>query len=112
MHPRNTSNTQQFALLEKKLFVFREAGSRARVKGVATTPLGSFQTCVATHVYPFYTKNNIINYNISCSEIDHYKKFVAIPVLDSLIIQVQDQFLRKIATPAPSALSNAMDYSK
>ena len=28
----------------------------------------------------------------SCSPIDHYKKFVAIPLLDSLTIQMQDQF--------------------
>ena len=40
----------------------------------------------------FYTKKNIINYNISSSPIDHYKKTVAIPLLDSLIIQMQDRF--------------------
>ena len=28
----------------------------------------------------------------SCSPIDHYKKSVAIPLLDSLIIQMQDRF--------------------
>ena len=29
---------------------------------------------------------------LSCSPIDHYKKSVAIPLLDSLIIQMQDRF--------------------
>ena len=32
--------------------------------------------------------------------IDHYKKTVAIPLLDSLILQMQDRFLTKISTPA------------
>ena len=59
--------------------------------GVATPPLESFQTCLVTHVYPFFhTKNNITSYNISSSLIDHYKKIVAIPLLDSPIIQMQD----------------------
>ena len=49
---------------------------------------------------PFYTKTNIINYNISSSPIDHYKKIVAIPILDSLIIQIQDRFLTENALPA------------
>ena len=40
----------------------------------------------------FHTKNNIISYNVSSSSIDHYKKTVAIPLLDSLIIQMQDRF--------------------
>ena len=56
-------------------------------------PLGSFQTCLATHVYRlslFHAKNNIISYNVSSSQIDHYKKTVAIPLFDSLIIQMQD----------------------
>ena len=30
------------------------------------------------------------NYNISSNLIDHYKKIVAIPLLDSSIIQMQD----------------------
>ena len=29
---------------------------------------------------------------LSCSPIDHYKKYVAIPLLDSLIIQMRDRF--------------------
>ena len=33
-----------------------------------------------------------MSYNISSSSIDHYKKTVAIPLLDSLIIQMQDRF--------------------
>ena len=36
----------------------------------------------------------------SSSPFDHNKKTVAIPTLDSLIIQMQDRFLTKIATPA------------
>ena len=38
----------------------------------------------------FHAKNNIISYNVSSSEIDHYKKTVAVPLFDSLIIQMQD----------------------
>ena len=69
-------------------------GSRERIEGVATPPpLGSFQTMSG---YPclslFHTKNNIISYNIHSSPIDHYKMTVAIPLLDSLIIQMQDRF--------------------
>ena len=41
-----------------------------------------------------------MSYNISFSAINHYKMVVAIPLLDSLIIQMQDGFLTKIATPA------------
>ena len=37
---------------------------------------------------PFHAKNNII----SSSQIDHYKNTVAIPVLDSLIMQMQGRF--------------------
>ena len=59
------------------MYIYR-GRSRGRVEGAATPPLGSFQTCLATHVYPFYTKNNIITYDISSSPIDHYKKTVAI----------------------------------
>ena len=59
-------------------------GSRGRVEGVATPPLGSFQI--------FHAKNNIISYNVSSSQIDHYKKTVAIPLLDSLIMQIQGRF--------------------
>ena len=47
----------------------------------------------------FHTKNNIMSYNMGFSPIDHYKKTVAIPLLDSLIIQMQDRFLTKISTP-------------
>ena len=69
-------------------------GSRERIEGVATPPpLASFQTMSG---YPclslFHTKNNIISYNICSSPIDHYKMTVAIPLLDSLIIQMQDRF--------------------
>ena len=40
----------------------------------------------------FHAKNNIICYNVSSSPIDRYKKTVAIPFLDSLIIQMQGRF--------------------
>ena len=44
---------------------------------------------------PFSYKNNIMSYDISSSPIYQYKKNVAIPLLDSLIIQMQDRFLTK-----------------
>ena len=69
------------------------SGSRGRVGGDAPLPLGSFQTCLAAHVYPsFIITNNIISYNARSSQIDHYKKTVIIPLLDSLIVQTQDRF--------------------
>ena len=40
----------------------------------------------------FHAKNNILSYNVSSSKIDRYKKTVAIPLLDSLIIQMQGRF--------------------
>ena len=40
----------------------------------------------------FHDQKNIISYNISSSPIDYYKKTVAIPLLDSLIIQIRDRF--------------------
>ena len=67
----------------------------------APPPLGNFQTCLATHLpclSLFIPK--IMSYNISFRAIDRYKIAVAIPLLDSLIIQMQDGFLTKIATPA------------
>ena len=48
----------------------------------------------------FHTKNNVMSYDISSSPIYQYKKTVAIPLLDFLIIQMQDRFLTKIAMPA------------
>ena len=55
-----------------------------------------------SHVYPFFIPKimSYNNNNISFSVIDHYKMVVAIPLLDSLIIQMQDGFLTKIAAPA------------
>ena len=38
---------------------------------------------------PFSYKNNVISYNISSCPIDHYKKTVAVRLLDSLIIKMQ-----------------------
>ena len=70
-------------------------GSWGRIAGVATPPppLGKFSNLSG---YPclslFHTKNNIISYYICSSPIDHYKMTVAIPLLDSLIIQMQDWF--------------------
>ena len=74
--------------------------SRGRVEGVATPLWVVLKLVWLPMSIPFHTKNNIMSYNISSSPIDHYKKIVAIPPLDSLIIQMQDQFLTKIATPA------------
>ena len=68
-------------------------GFRGRDQGVATPPFGKISNLSG---YPclslFHPKNNIISYNISSSPIDHYKKTVASPLLDSLIIQMQDRF--------------------
>ena len=48
---------------------------------------------VLTHLWGvFDIKNDIISYNISSSPIDHYNKAVAIPLLDSSVIQMQDRF--------------------
>ena len=56
-------------------------------------PFGKFSKLYG---YPclslFRTKNNIISHNISSSPIDGYKKTVAILLLDSSIIQMQDRF--------------------
>ena len=55
-------------------------------------PFGKFSNLPGYPCQPlFHTKNNIISYNISSSPIDHYKMTVAIPLLDSLIIQMQDR---------------------
>ena len=67
-------------------------GSRGRIEGVATPP-GKFSNfsgylCLSL----FHTRNNITSYNICSSPIDHYKMTEAIPLLDSLIIQMQDRF--------------------
>ena len=52
-------------------------------------PFGKFSNLSG---YPclslFHTKNNIMSYNVGFNPIDHYKKTVAIPLLDSLIIQM------------------------
>ena len=54
-------------------------------------PLGTFSNLSG---YPclslLHAKNNIISYNVSSSQINHYKRTVAIPLFDSLIIQMQD----------------------
>ena len=69
-------------------------GSRGRVEGVAPPP--PFRNFSNLSGYPclslFHTKTNITSYNISSSPIDYYKKTVAIPLLDTLIIQMQDRF--------------------
>ena len=41
---------------------------------------------------PLSCPKNIISYNVSSSQIDRYKKTIAIPPLDSLIIQMQGRF--------------------
>ena len=68
-----------------------EADPGGRVEGVATPPLGSFQTCLVTHVSPFFIPKIILSYNIRSSPIDHYKKTVAIPT-SGLLNQMQDRF--------------------
>ena len=61
--------------------------------GGCSPPFGNFSNlsgylCLSL----FHTKNNITSYNISSSPIDYYKKTVAILLLDTLIIQMQDRF--------------------
>ena len=62
-------------------------------RGGCTPPFGKFSNLSG---YPclslFHIKNNIISYNASSSQINHYKKTVVIPLLDSLIVQTQDRF--------------------
>ena len=58
-----------------------------------TPPFGKFSNLSG---YPclslFHVNSNIISYNASSSQIEHYKKTVVIPLLDSLIVQTQDRF--------------------
>ena len=61
--------------------------------GGCNPPFGKFSnlsgySCLSL----FHTKHTIVSYNMGFSPIDHYKKTVAIPLLDSLIIQMQDRF--------------------
>ena len=68
-------------------------GSRGRVEGFVTPAFGEFSNLSAYACRPclslFHTKNNIISYNVSSSQIDHYKK------TDSLIMQMQGRFSDK-----------------
>ena len=60
----------------------------------------------------FHAKSNIISYNVSSSQIDHYKNTVAIPLLVSLIIQMQGRFsdedrhARHLLCVVPSTIVN------
>ena len=49
---------------------------------------------------PFLCPKNIISYNVSSSQIDRYKKTVAIPPLDYSSSKCKVDFLTKIAKPA------------
>ena len=63
------------------------------VEGVAPPPPWEvFKLVWLPMSIPFSRQNNIKSYNVRSSQIDHYKKTVAIPLLDSLIIQMQDRF--------------------
>ena len=82
-------------------------GSRGWVVGVASPPpppWEDFKLVWLPMSIPFSY------HNISSSPIDHYKKTVVIPQIDSLIIQMQDFWRR--SPRRPSALSRAIDYSK
>ena len=61
--------------------------------GGCNPPFGKFSNLSG---YPclslFNAKNNIISYNVSSSQIDRYKNTVAIPLLDTLIMQMQGRF--------------------
>ena len=71
-----------------------------RIQGEGCNPhFGKFSNLSGYPCLPlFHTKNSVMSYNLSSSPIDQYKKFI--PLLDSLIIQMQDRFLTKIAMPA------------
>ena len=52
-------------------------------------PFGKFSNLSGyPHLSLFHNRNNTMSYNINFGPIDHYKKTVAIPFLDSLIIQM------------------------
>ena len=84
-----------------------ESDPRGGLRGLQPPSLGSFQTCLATHVNPFF----ILKIISSCP-IDHYKKTVAVPLLDSLIIKMQDRLsdedrhARHLLCLAPSIIVN------
>ena len=70
--------------------------------GGCNPPFGKFSNLSG---YPclslFHAKNDIISYNVSSSQIDHYKKTVATPLLDPFkSAKCNFDFLTKIATPA------------
>ena len=70
--------------------------------GGCNLPFGKFSNLSG---YPclslFHAKYDIISYNVSSSQIDHYKKTVATPLLDSFkSSKCNFDFLTKIATPA------------
>ena len=88
-------------------------GSRGRVEGGCNPPFGNFSNLSG---YPclslFNAKNNIISYNVSSSQIDRVKNTVAIPLLDSLIMQMQGRFsdedrqVRHLLCVVPSIIVN------
>ena len=81
--------------------------------GGCNPPFGKFSNLSG---YPclslFNAKNNIISYNVSSSQIDCYKNTVAIPLLDSLIMQMQRRFsdedrqARHLLCVVPSIIAN------
>ena len=81
--------------------------------GGCNPPFGKFSNLSG---YPclslFNAKNNIISYNVSSSQIDRYKNTVAIPLLDSLIMQMRGRFsdedrqARRLLCVVPSIIAN------
>ena len=82
--------------------------------GGCNSPFGKFSNLSG---YPrlslFHTKNNIMSYNTSPSPIYHFKKTVATPLLDSLIIQThagsifgEDRHARNLLCLVPSIIEN------
>ena len=47
-------------IVSSLLCYITRGGSRGRVEGVVTPPLVSFQTCLATHVHPFFMPKMIL----------------------------------------------------
>ena len=96
-----------------RIVVGRQRRIQGEGWGVCNPLFGKFSNLSG---YPclslFHTKNNIISYNVSSSSIYHYKKTVAIPLLDYLIIQTQDQFsdedrhARHLLCVVPSTIVN------
>ena len=82
-------NSVTFTLIKT---IISEADPGGRLRGLQPPPppppLGSFQTCLAIHVYPFFMPKIVPVKSI----VTRRRLLVAIPLLYSLIIQMQGRF--------------------